>query len=284
MVSVGADVKHVQPGDRVLAAASQVRTGELDHGAFQNYTVVKAITTAKLPEGTDLAEAAALVTGSSAAAHTLVDVFGFERAAFEKQALPPLPATGPSLVVWGGASNVGIMTIQLARLAGLRIFAAASARHHEYLRSLGVEVLVDYHSPSAVQDLAAAATAAGAPFAYVADAISTPATLKSCLEVLAHASGAPGAPAVKLCHTLPWPQDLAVPEGVVHTWVRGSDVWSRTKDLAVWLFHHALPAWLEHGVVKASPIRVIEGGIAAVQNALNEVKQGPSGEKIMVAI
>lgn len=282
VVGVGADVQHVRPGDRVLGAAPQVRTGALDHGAFQAFALTKAATTAKLPPATGLADAAALVTGVAAAVHTLVDVFGLDRAALERPAaLPPVPAPGggPALLVWGGASNVGLMTIQLARLAGLRVVAAAGARHHDYLRALGAAAVVDYRAPTAVRDLAAAA---GAPFAYVADAIATPDTLQSCLAVLAQAPAA--AAPVPLCHTLPWPPALAVPAGVAPTWVRASDMWSRTGDLAVWLFHRALPAWLERGLVQAPPLRLVEGGVAAVQEGLNAVKEGTSAEKVVVAL
>lgn len=50
-----------------------------------------------------------------------------------------------------GASSVGVMAIQLARLAGLRMVAIASVRHHEHLRSLGTGVLAGFRYEPAFQ-------------------------------------------------------------------------------------------------------------------------------------
>ncbi|RUS23238.1 hypothetical protein BC937DRAFT_90185 [Endogone sp. FLAS-F59071] len=48
------------------------------------------------------------------------------------------------ILIWGGASSA----VQLAHLSGLTV-VTASPRHHDYLRTLGADYLVDYADPNA---------------------------------------------------------------------------------------------------------------------------------------
>jgi NADPH:quinone reductase-like Zn-dependent oxidoreductase len=58
--------------------------------------------------------------------------------------------SGDTILVHGANGGVGNMLVQLARHSGIRVIGTASPRHHDALRTLGVEP-VDYHDP----DLAA---------------------------------------------------------------------------------------------------------------------------------
>jgi NADPH:quinone reductase-like Zn-dependent oxidoreductase len=53
---------------------------------------------------------------------------------------------GESVLVHGGAGSVGIFAVQLARVHGARVFATASARNVDFVRSLGAEQVVDYRA------------------------------------------------------------------------------------------------------------------------------------------
>jgi NADPH:quinone reductase-like Zn-dependent oxidoreductase len=44
----------------------------------------------------------------------------------------------------GGAGNVGAYAVQLARQAGLQVFATAASDDLEYVRNLGAERVVNY--------------------------------------------------------------------------------------------------------------------------------------------
>jgi NADPH:quinone reductase-like Zn-dependent oxidoreductase len=57
----------------------------------------------------------------------------------------PVGGGGEPLLVWGGASSVGSMAIQLATLSGFRVVATASRGNWEYVRKCGAEWVVDYH-------------------------------------------------------------------------------------------------------------------------------------------
>lgn len=61
-------------------------------------------------------------------------------------ALGDLPE-GTSIFIAGGSGAIGTLAIQIARRRGWRVAASASPHNHDYMRSLGAEVTVDYHDP-----------------------------------------------------------------------------------------------------------------------------------------
>ncbi|KAK4102738.1 hypothetical protein N658DRAFT_422982, partial [Parathielavia hyrcaniae] len=191
------------------------------------------------------------------------------------------------ILVWSGASSAGRTTIQLARLAGLRVFASASPRHHAGLLALGAAEVVDYRSPSAVSDLVAAAErAGGVEIRYAVDPISTDETLPLVLDVLSRANKRTGNGngTAKLAHLGRWPERVALPEGIEAVFVRGTAIWTERRDLAAGVFNELLSAWLEAGDVVPQTVRVVEGGLDGLQTALNGLRKGVSGEKLVVEL
>lgn len=67
------------------------------------------------------------------------------------------PRVGDWLLVHGAAGGVGHLLVQLARARGCRIAAVARPQRHEFLRSLGVEVVVDRFADEPLRDARAAA-------------------------------------------------------------------------------------------------------------------------------
>ena len=53
---------------------------------------------------------------------------------------------GQTVVIHGAAGNVGAYAVQLARRARLRSIATAGAKDIEYVRSLGADKVLDYHT------------------------------------------------------------------------------------------------------------------------------------------
>ena len=177
---------------------------------------------------------------------------------------------------------MGNLAIQFARLAGLNVYATASEKHHKYLRSIGANLLVDYHSTSAVDDLVAAAEREGKPIAYVVDAISLPTTLGPIQEILAKSTGS----VRKIAHTTPWPEELAKMDGIDADMVHGEQIWTKPDviELGAKVFHEYLPKWLEAGKIVPPPHRVISGGLGKIQAALMELQVGVSNEKFLVEV
>jgi NADPH:quinone reductase-like Zn-dependent oxidoreductase len=77
---------------------------------------------------------------------------------------------------------VGQYSIQLLKLAGYtRIVTAASPKHHDSLRSFGAAHVVDYNSPTFVNDII---SAAGGKVPLVLDCVSAEGTLVTISKVL----------------------------------------------------------------------------------------------------
>ncbi|KAK4234101.1 chaperonin 10-like protein [Achaetomium macrosporum] len=274
--AVGSAVSLFKKGDRVLGLSPVAVTGNPDHAGFQTYTLVQASAVTKLPDTLDFKQAATLPASVGTAAITLFDVFGFP---LPQQPTSTSPSAPTGILVWSGASSAGNATIQLARLAGLKVFASASPRHHALVRSLGATEVVDYRSPTAVADLASAAQRAGVEIRYAVDCISTEETIPLVVDVLTKFEGTK-----KLAHLWTWPEQIPVPEGIEETFVKGRDIWTERRDLAARVFNELLPAWLEKGEVVPQTARVIEGGLEGLQTGLDELRKGVSGEKLVVEL
>ncbi|KAK4032945.1 chaperonin 10-like protein [Parachaetomium inaequale] len=278
VAAVGSAVTSFKPGDRVIASADGMGTGNIDRAAFQTYTVVSASAAAKLPDTLTFNEGATLPTALGTAAIALFDVLGLPTASITANKGPSTAKQG--ILVWGGASSTGSATVQLARLAGLTVFATASPQHHERVRALGATAVVDYRSPTVVDELVAAARQAGVDITLAADALTKAETVSPVVDVLSRFEGPKKVATLGL-----WPEQVARPEGVEAASVRGLKIWEERRDLSVLLFNEHLGAWLEKGEVVPGTVRVVDGGLGGLQGALDELKKGGvSGEKLVVEI
>jgi NADPH:quinone reductase len=112
------------PGDRVMAIVSP-RTAR--GGAQAEWVVVPADSVVAVPDGIGLAAAATLPM-NGLTARLALDLLGL--------------APGETLAVTGAAGAVGGYTIQLAKVAGLRVIADALPKDSELVRGLGADVVV----------------------------------------------------------------------------------------------------------------------------------------------
>ena len=124
VLEVGAGVEGLAGGDRVVGFAP---------GSFGPQAVTRAELVAAAPAG---APAAALATVPVA---YVTAALAFEFAGLE---------AGERVLIHAGTGGVGHAAIRLARAAGLRVLATASAPKREYLRSLGVDAAFDSRSPA----------------------------------------------------------------------------------------------------------------------------------------
>jgi NADPH:quinone reductase len=102
--AVGAGVKHVKPGDRVIAFTGW--------GAFAEQVAADARQLIPMPEGLDFATASAFVMTYGTSYHALKD-----RAALK---------AGETLLVLGASGGVGLAAIEIGKALGARVIAAAS--------------------------------------------------------------------------------------------------------------------------------------------------------------
>ncbi len=114
--AAGAEVAHVAAGDRVAAGPIQ--------GALASLVAADADRVFKVPASMLLDQVASLVVVYMTAS------YGLEHLAQLKR--------GERVLIHAATGGVGLMALQLARLAGAEIFATAHPRKWKLLRSLGV--------------------------------------------------------------------------------------------------------------------------------------------------
>ena len=127
VASVGSDVHHLQSGDEVYGA-----TNAQFVGAYAEYALASASMLARKPKSLTFEEAASAPVVAVTAWQMLFDYAEAE--------------AGQSVLIHGAAGNVGAYAVQLARQAGLRIFATASSADASFVESLGAEAVIDYES------------------------------------------------------------------------------------------------------------------------------------------
>lgn len=128
VIHVGADVTNVAVGDAVFAMIGMLRTNGLN-GGYSQYAIAAAANTLLKPQKFSLAEAATLGTAGLAAAR-MFHVGGV--------------ASGKRVFINGISGSVGTILGQLALSVGAEVIGTASAKHHDYLTSIGFENLIDY--------------------------------------------------------------------------------------------------------------------------------------------
>lgn len=292
IVAVGADVAAAgtfKVGDRVVAATDGFHNGDNGHESFQTFTVAPTTTTAKLADNVTFLQAAPVPVSIMTAGTIFFEGFHFTvPGAKEAPTTKPLPAAGskPIVAIWGGASSVGSVTLQLARHLGFTVFTTASPRHHERLQKLGAEVVVDYSDPEAAVEKFLAA-AGKREILYAVDAVNDfEKTVPFLEDLLLRSVAATGATAVPEFASTNDLSKYAWKGGLDQKMVDATSVWTDRKDIAAYLYGSGnLSRWLADGTIVPVPTRVVPGGLGGLQTALNEVKSGSvSGEKLVVEV
>jgi len=122
-----------------------------------------------LPGGLDPKQAVALSLGLQTAADALLNVLGF---VFEPAKIQGVSAKDTPILIWGGASNVGLCAIQIAKMAGFDpIFTTSSVKHHDTLHRLGVTECFDYHDVDVVDRIRNAVNNSGKQLSTVFDTV-----------------------------------------------------------------------------------------------------------------
>lgn len=122
VAALGEGVDGPPPGTRVLAMVG--------HGGFAEMALASAEALVRVPEDVGAVTAAALSYAYGTALHALRDRAGLRR--------------GETVLVLGAAGGAGQAAVQIAKLMGARVVAAASAGKLEACREAGADAVVDY--------------------------------------------------------------------------------------------------------------------------------------------
>lgn len=121
--AVGEGVSHVKPGDRVMAFTGW--------GGFAEQAVADAMRVTPMPPAMSFEQGASFVLTYATSHHALKDVAKLQ--------------AGETLLVLGASGGVGTSAIQLAKITGATVIAAASSDEKLALcQSLGADHLINY--------------------------------------------------------------------------------------------------------------------------------------------
>jgi NADPH:quinone reductase-like Zn-dependent oxidoreductase len=123
--SVGEGVTGWKAGDAVLGVARQ-------SGSYAEYAVIPVNVLAKKPQSMTFEQAAGVPIAGDTAYRALHEAGKIAR--------------GQTVLIHGAAGGVGSLAVQIAKAAGARVIGTASPNNHEFLRSLGVDQVIDYRS------------------------------------------------------------------------------------------------------------------------------------------
>jgi NADPH:quinone reductase-like Zn-dependent oxidoreductase len=128
VIALGSGVTSLACGDLVAGIVNQRERA----GSYAEYLTVPISDIVRKPAKFTMAEAGAYPTVTVAAWRYLM-----QGAAIR---------LGERILVQGGAGGTGSVIVQLAKAAGAHVITTASARNHEYLRSIGADEVIDYRT------------------------------------------------------------------------------------------------------------------------------------------
>jgi NADPH2:quinone reductase len=145
VTAVGEGVTHVKPGDRALAMVM--------HGGFAEEALADAPGVVPLPDSVDFTTAASFMFTYGTSYHALKD----------RAALQP----GETLLVLGAAGGVGLAAVELGKLMGATVIAAASSEEKlAVCRSRGADATINYSSEDLRERLKELTQGRGADVVY----------------------------------------------------------------------------------------------------------------------
>lgn len=235
-------------------------------------------------------------------------LFSKDRLALDFPQVPKATSNGKVLLVWGGSSNVGACAIQLAVHAGYEVFATASKRNFDLVKSFGASQIFDYSDKDVIENIAnaikgreqdyvgafSAADGDGLPpAAFVAEKLGLKDSMVTTTNPRVPQEGIPAG--VKV---LPSTSRLPV---CMYEQTRRLTLVLQFSDIATQCFEEVgpgLPAlpeigesvyrkWLPEamaaGTLEVSPpAKVVGTDLEAVQGAVDTIRKGVSGYKQVI--
>src|SRR6266403_1632022 len=125
--AVGDGVSDLRVGDEVFAVCD---VGQ--EGAYAEKIAIKAAIVAKKPGTLSHVDAAALALTGLTAMSAIEDTLKLQ--------------PGETILIQGGAGGVASFAIQLAKHIGAHVITTTSAANIDYVRSLGADEIIDYHT------------------------------------------------------------------------------------------------------------------------------------------
>ena len=280
VLAVGSAVAAEAPqvGARVVAyAPSFFEKGAPNYGAFQTRALIPAENVAPLPDNISFNEGSVLPMATQTA-----------WAGYNQLGIPfDLGYRAPAVtgvLIWGASSSVGCAAVQIGKILGFRVYATASKKNHAYLTTLGAHKLFDYSDKNVVANIVQAARADGVSLSM---AFLATGDLAPCVAAVQQLKGseaarivcAPFKPGLLLWKIFPRFK------GVTAQFVVSPSGRQERAAFFGFVFRHWLKEKLASGEVVPSPkVRVVNGGLQALEKSVGEFKKGVTAAKLVLEV
>jgi NADPH:quinone reductase-like Zn-dependent oxidoreductase len=290
-------------GDIVLVPSTDYR--DIRKAAFQEYAVATHYNAARIPRGKPIHAASSLGVAFVASALALGISLGLDFSQIAACRGPNLvdiirqvdeehiPADikdecysglndverlkpGQWIAIWGASTTTGFITLQLAKMANLKVICVADiARHGSRLVELGADVLVDRHNTERAVEIIRGVTQGRLRYAIDIVGQDTAALLQRALDTSVHEDGSHA----HLLGLTGLPKERAA--GIIY------------HTVPIKIFHtspavgSSLVTWLEK-MLQSDAIKLPEvvrkpGGLASINEALELLRLGTaSGKRVVV--
>jgi NADPH:quinone reductase-like Zn-dependent oxidoreductase len=183
-------------------------------------------------------------------------------------------ATTPEqrVLIWGAGGAVGGYAVQYAQIVGYTVVATASPRSSSHLRSIGASAVLDYKSPTILEDLRALG-----PYAFLFTTSGDPISQKALAELLQPEGG-------KFASTLPGKVELPNNVELIY------DVFSSTtqrdgpayEEFRKWWYQEYLGKVIRERSIEPTAFEKRTGGLGAIQKAGDDVLEGRVKSKLVI--
>ncbi|KAJ6021141.1 hypothetical protein N7540_006645 [Penicillium herquei] len=278
---IGKEMEKFKKGDRVIGHAINLTSGRPKDGAFALYTVIRADKAAILPDDIPFTDGVVVPFALEAAVCALflkepdIAIPGVFTPALglPYPSLHDVPLSDKILVVYGGSSSVGSMTIQIAKAAGIYVLAISCAHNLDFIMRCGANRVFDRNDPSLPEKIIDAVRNNGGEFIGIFDAISTSETYAHDAAILVQLGGG------RLACVHPPPPADSVPATVKAGMIFAVD------DVVTPVWKEYVTSALKSGKLLCLPPPLIVGkGLEHIQSALEKAKAGVSATKLVVEL
>ncbi|KAH8695598.1 chaperonin 10-like protein [Talaromyces proteolyticus] len=275
VISVGPDVPldTPQPGTRVAAyATAYFHQGEADFGAFQQFVIVGVEKVAPLPDSISFCEGSILPMSVSVALSGW-NVLGIPRdTAYSSE-------DREGILIWGASTSVGTAAVQSAKSMGYHVYATSSPRHHQYLKTLGADRVFNYNSDDVVSEIV---NSVKEDDVTLHQCFLGRGSLEPIASILKQLKGTRNA---KVASAPLIPEEAKKLDGVDIIFILTPRDPKASYDYFRWAFVEWLKEKLAADDYIPSPhLKVVGRGLESIDNALDGLKQGVSGTKLVVEL
>ncbi|KAL6915372.1 hypothetical protein FSST1_006867 [Fusarium sambucinum] len=269
---VGEGVSSFKKGQRVMGYCMGLGLNDNRFAAYQHYCLVHETLVAPVPDHIRLMDAAVLPLAITTVSTSLYHPDHLSLPLPQKQPVD----TGKSIFIWGGSSSVGATAIQLCVASGLNVVTTASKKNHELVKSLGASTVLDYNSPSIVDEAVAVLKNHDLIACY--DAISEPQTMAPLGAILDQLGPR------DVCFVIPPRGEIS--KNIKWTLSLAFELLNeKGRPIADYIWHNFIPKALAEGRLQAKPDPVLVGeGLESIQEGLYKLQKGVSAQKLVVKI